>query len=165
MITQLERAGVSAELEILLRGMGLPFASGVDRRDAVGVVIKSLHDRAATVEWLASVPLRKAAAQEQVEGFAEGNAGVLHRTARAHVHAAITAFLQHLGYSVADDAAGLLVRKCSGSSTGAVAAVGLYECGLAWPMLCPPDDLDDGGRYVPSMPRQTVGHEADGSSR
>ncbi|SDN26432.1 hypothetical protein [Streptomyces wuyuanensis] len=113
---------ISAELEILLGGMGLPIVGTTDRAQAVGLLVNPAGNRAATVEWLASTAVRNAAACEHLEGRAEGRAALFHSTTRAYVHRAISGVLEELGYSVSHTPAGLRVEgspDVSGRETAA----------------------------------------------
>ncbi|MEU6990627.1 hypothetical protein ABZ953_08230 [Streptomyces sp. NPDC046465] len=92
---------ISTELETLFGGMGLPVADTDDRTKATGILVTSAGSRAASIEWLVSTSARSAAAREQIEGLADGRAGLLHRAAHVYIHHALTGILQELGYSVA----------------------------------------------------------------
>ncbi|WP_432073894.1 hypothetical protein, partial [Streptomyces wuyuanensis] len=118
-------AEIATEIDILLSGMGLPFADTADRAHAVGVLITPAGTAAATIEWFVSKSVRSAAAREQVEGRAEGQAALLHRTARAHLHGAVTGILRELGYTVTQTPAGLRVEGVAGRSEGAATAARL----------------------------------------
>lgn len=127
-------AGIAEEVEVLLSGMGFPFADTADRRGVAGVLVGTAGTGAATVEWLVSATVRQTAAREQIEGQADGPTTSLHRTARSHVHRAIAGILEELGYAVAETPAGLRVEGTPGTSFGAQTIVGLS--GTAPVVLC-----------------------------
>lgn len=118
---------ISTELEALLAGIGLPVSDTDDRDKAVGILVSSAGTRAASIEWFVSTTARSAAAREQIEGLADGRAGVLHRAARAYLHHALAGVLQELGYSAAQTATGLRIEGLPGASAGAETAKALTE--------------------------------------
>ncbi|MFI5803471.1 hypothetical protein [Streptomyces sp. NPDC051561] len=118
---------ISTELETLFGGMGLPVADTDDRTKATGILVTSAGTRAASIEWFVSTSARSAAAREQVEGLADGRAGLLHRAARVYIHHALTGILQELGYSVAQTPSALRIEGLPGLSAGAETAGSLAE--------------------------------------
>lgn len=130
---------LTTELETLLGGIGLPVADTDDRAKAVGALVTCSGARDAAVEWFVSTTARQAAAQEQTEGIADGRASLLHRASREHMHWAIGAILQALGYSVTQASGGTLqVDGPAGASQGAETAEA-----LAASMRTMLDNLDD----------------------
>ncbi|MFC6064341.1 hypothetical protein [Streptomyces ochraceiscleroticus] len=118
---------IATELETLFNGMGLPVADTDDRTQATGILVSSTGTKAACLEWFVSTTARSAAAREQVEGLADGRAGLLHRAARVYLHHALTGILQELGYSVAQTTTGLRIEGLPGASAGAETASSLAE--------------------------------------
>ncbi|NEA53554.1 hypothetical protein G3I60_05135 [Streptomyces sp. SID13666] len=119
---------ISAELETLFTGMGLPIANTEDRSLATGVLITSVGARHATVEWFVSTTARNAAAREQTEGIADGRAVLFHRTSRNYMHYVLNGVLQELGYTLALTTNGAVqVDGDPGTGAGAETAQSLTE--------------------------------------
>lgn len=98
------RGPLTLEIRTLLAAAGLPEADSDDRHRAHGILVTD-HGESVGVEWFVSRSLRRAAADEQLQGWPMGGADRAHEAARRHLHAALFGILSEMGYLVETDPA------------------------------------------------------------